>query len=368
MTKGQLADIFDEALAQVDDDARKEYSQNAPQLINFVDRAMETRTDIESLLGGQSFQLLRDNHVNHAKFMGSVLALKSGLSLVETIVWVYSAYPGRGVSLEYFPLALQAWREAVGLFLSPTASPSISKVYSGMIEYHPILVELARNREEGVYWDDKYDALIREYLDCLLEPNMKKSVDLASRHISGAHDVGEWWVNVVEPSMRKIGALWEEGRISVGQEHLATSITQRVMSVFYSKILDIPRPKGVVALAATPGELHEIGARMVADLLEIDGWDVHFTGANTPVESLITLLQTHKVRFLLLSTTLVSHLDQVIELIRLVRSANLDPTPKILVGGQAYAPDPGLWRTVYADAIAGTAQSAKTVLDDWAEN
>jgi methanogenic corrinoid protein MtbC1 len=38
----------------------------------------------------------------------------------------------------------------------------------------------------------------------------------------------------------------------------------------------------VVTLACVEGELHEVGARMASDFLEMAGFDVRFLGANVP--------------------------------------------------------------------------------------
>ncbi|HEY5309978.1 MAG TPA: cobalamin B12-binding domain-containing protein, partial [Casimicrobiaceae bacterium] len=35
------------------------------------------------------------------------------------------------------------------------------------------------------------------------------------------------------------------------------------------------------------GDLHELGARMVADFFEMEGWDSYYTGANTPTGGVV---------------------------------------------------------------------------------
>ncbi|NTW97692.1 MAG: cobalamin B12-binding domain-containing protein, partial [Oscillochloris sp.] len=124
---------------------------------------------------------------------------------------------------------------------------------------------------------------------------------------------------------------------------------------YYPQILDLPRQKGQVIVTASPGELHEIGARILADLLELSGWDTYYTGASTPATSIVELLVQTQARFLCISTTLLESLPAVTELIAQVRAANLSPAPKILVGGQAYLYAPGLWRQVGADWFADSA-------------
>lgn len=368
MNKSELSEIFRNALQEVTNEARLEFTDRIQELIQFVNTQIENRDDLNVLLGGRPIELLRQNHVNHAKFMSSIFALKSGAGFVETVTWVYRAYRGRGIPVDYFPIALEAWKQGVNIYLSPHNTNGITNIYSLMLKYHDDFYELSLKRLTDDQHDAQYETLTKEYLNFILEPNMKKALDMAFEHIKTVKDVQDWWMNIIEPAMREVGKLWEEGNISVGQEHLATSITQRVMSAFYYKILEAPRPKGSVILSATPGELHEIGARMVADLLEIDGWDVHYTGANTPAESVISLVHEYEPRFLLLSTTLISHLDKVIDLVKLVKGNGLKHPPKTIVGGLAYAADQDLWKVVNADAFAGSAQMAIYSLNELSQN
>src|SRR5690242_17155384 len=106
----------------------------------------------------------------------------------------------------------------------------------------------------------------RRYLDAILKPNSREALEFTRDIIKSPDDVSFCWQKVIMPAMHQVGDLWAEGKITVGQEHLATSITQRVMSAFYPMILDAPRTKGKIVFVSSPGELHDVGARMIADL------------------------------------------------------------------------------------------------------
>ena len=195
-------------------------------------------------------------------------------------------------------------------------------------------------------------AYTQEYLAALLKPDTQAAIRLTGVHVKTPAQIEVWWEQVIQPAMYAIGDLWALGKISVGQEHLATAITQRVISIYYPLILNLPRPKGPMVITASPGEFHEIGPRIVADIFEVHGWDVYYTGANTPATTIVELIQSIEARFLCISTTLGSSLPAVSALISQVRSANLPSQPKILVGGQAYNEAPDLWRQVGADHFA----------------
>jgi methanogenic corrinoid protein MtbC1 len=50
--------------------------------------------------------------------------------------------------------------------------------------------------------------------------------------------------------------------------------------------------KGKAVITAAPNEFYEIGAWMISDILEFDGWEVRYLGANTPVNDLANKWKT----------------------------------------------------------------------------
>ena len=365
MTPEGLARELDPVLKAVGPELGRQYLESAPGMVEEVNRVLEARPELPSLLGGNTLEMMRANHRHHAVYMGSVFELPSGLAFVRTVLWVYRTYLAHGFSPDYFPLELSAWRRAAERQLPPKATAPIVAVYRLMENSHRDFLELSRQPDPAQEVSGPAASLVKTYVESLLAPSVQRAVDLTASHLSDIQSLAYWWQEVITPAMHKVGRLWEEGSISVGQEHLATSITQRVVSIFYPMILKLPRDKGVVVFSVTPGELHELGPRLAADLLEVNGWDVHFTGADTPARGLISLLRDQGARFLCLSTTVPLHLGEVKSLVAQVRQAGLDPLPKILVGGQAYSFDPLLAQDVGADAHASTPQEALGLLAAW---
>jgi methanogenic corrinoid protein MtbC1 len=65
------------------------------------------------------------------------------------------------------------------------------------------------------------------------------------------------------------------------------------------------RPNGMSVLCACPGEeLHDIGLRALAYSLETEGWKVHYIGANTPLESIASLVEAGQPELVCLSVTM----------------------------------------------------------------
>jgi methanogenic corrinoid protein MtbC1 len=104
---------------------------------------------------------------------------------------------------------------------------------------------------------------------------------------------------IVAPILEEIGKGWEEGRLSVAQEHLATeTIRSRLVTLLADARGAV---RGVAVLACPAGERHDMGLLMLAVLLRGDGWQVAYLGADTPVADAFGLAEQLDARVVALS-------------------------------------------------------------------
>jgi MerR family transcriptional regulator, light-induced transcriptional regulator len=100
---------------------------------------------------------------------------------------------------------------------------------------------------------------------------------------------------VIRPALQLVGDLWADGHISVAQEHLATSITMRVLVLTREAFrLARQRTSQRVLLAGAQGEQHVVGLEMAASLLGHAGYDVRHFGADLPVTEIRNAVEMHK--------------------------------------------------------------------------
>lgn len=197
------------------------------------------------------------------------------------------------------------------------------------------------------------------YLDLLLKGNRYKALELILVEVRNGMTIKDIYIQVFQPVLHEIGRLWQINRITVAQEHFCTAATQMVMSQLYPLLFTGERKSKKMAAACVPGELHEMGARMVTDFFEMQGWDTYYLGANMPVEGLVRFIGEIKPRVLAVSATMTFHISSAEEMIRSVRLAPLTPPDlKILVGGYPFKVARGLWKQVGADGFAGSAPDA----------
>ncbi len=171
------------------------------------------------------------------------------------------------------------------------------------------------------------------------------------------------YLEVFQPSLREIGLLWQDNKISVAEEHLATAVTQIAMARLYDGFCGTAVPNGRTLLAACAAtERHEVGLRMVCDLLELEGWDARYLGAAVPEDALVGMVLSRQPDAIALSASISPHLPQLRAMIRAVRAACGERAPFIIVGGRPFLEDEALAERVGADAMARDASEAARCL------
>jgi len=203
---------------------------------------------------------------------------------------------------------------------------------------------------------------LEEYLDHLLAGDDEACLAEARGRAVDLDGLHRLYVDVIQPSQYRVGELWEDGKISVATEHLATATNSYVASMSYAPLARTTTGGPRALIACTPEEMHELGPRMLADLLECDGWDVDFYGTSMPVRDLIGAIRERKPLFVGLSAALVLHLGSVKRTITDMSEALGAEKPPVVVGGNAFHGEGELWRQVGADLYAADASAAVDLL------
>lgn len=337
--------------------AVRAYREASPLLVAAVDEALRSHPRLEALLGTLPFSMLEDNHRNHVAFLGDVLDLGAWTLLERVLPWVYRAYHRHGLSTDYFPIALKAWRAAIEANLDGTHADEILPVYRWMEERHAQTAAEATGPGGSPDGEREGSERVGELVELLLDGRLAESIRLAEAEVERPEQLAAFYLDVLAPAMREVGRRWELGTCSVADEHAASSVAARIMAALFPRTLSPAKRRGRAVVTACRNEHHQLGAWMVSDALAVDGWDVTFLGANTPEEDLLLLLASKPAELLLLSVTMPFNLCICRDAIARVR-AELDAPPKILVGGQAMLIDPKIWLTLGADGMAADLDGA----------
>ncbi len=354
------------ALSAVPPATAEAYHAAGPRLIAAVDRSLETRGDRARLIGDNALGTAFDNHANHWRFMSNVFRLNSIELLAKVLPWVYSAYTARGFSLDYFLFVVDTYREAVINELGEDLAAPIAAVYARVREQHELIAALADAEPGAVPMEATWLGRMMDFCEVLLAGDVRRALALTEEWVREQKDVSDFFQLVVTGAMIEIGHRWERGQISVAEEHLASSLVNRVMASLYPKVVQTAPWRGRAVVTCVVNEYHELGSRMFADLLELDGWDVRYLGTNTPVADLVALVEAHPVRVLALSVAMPFNLTEAATAIKELRRLGA-AAPKILLGGRALSLAPNLWQEIGGDAYCPTAECGVERARSWSK-
>lgn len=200
------------------------------------------------------------------------------------------------------------------------------------------------------------------YLRSVLRGDRRLALAVVDAALAGGLSIDAIQEDIVRPAQRRIGELWELKEISVAEEHMATAITRQALAHLYEGVIPTLLKDERVMVACVEGEMHDVPARMVADVLELTGYDVRYLGANVPAQSLPSMLGQFRPDVLALSVTVEPNLRNLVTTIR--HALARLPSLLVAVGGRAVNVDGRLPRVPGAEIFgARDARALVNLLD-----
>ena len=138
---------------------------------------------------------------------------------------------------------------------------------------------------------------------------------------------------VVAPALIRLGDGWVEGSVSVAQEHMATAVFRRILGWLF-RVYEVSGTAPRLVVATPPGQVHELGALMVAASAAAEGWGVTYLGPDLPVADLLSAVDQTGARAVALSAVYVPEGVDLLATLTGIR-AGLPEQVQLLVGGAA---------------------------------
>jgi excisionase family DNA binding protein len=169
--------------------------------------------------------------------------------------------------------------------------------------------------------------------------------------LASGMDVTGVYLDLLVPALRRVGAAWAEGTISIAGEHRASAVAQRIIGRLGPQFARRGRKRGTVVTGGPAGEQHGLPGAIISDLLRGRGFEVIDLGANTPADSFAeTAQQADRLVAVVIGVTAPGLDDSVRSAVAALAGAGL--TAPVLVGGSAIT-GPGHARELGADAWTG---------------
>ena len=107
---------------------------------------------------------------------------------------------------------------------------------------------------------------------------------------------------IVTPTLVEVGERWHRGEATVVQEHFATAILRRRLSVMFHAY-DQPAAGPLAITGSAPTEWHDVGILLVSLALRRSGWRVIYLGENVPADQLLQEIRRLRPDLVCLSAT-----------------------------------------------------------------
>jgi methanogenic corrinoid protein MtbC1 len=282
----------------------------------------------------------------HVQFLTAAIERDSRPAFRDYVQWVTRVLGARHIDAVFLWENLDQVQQAAARHL-PEAD---GQLLAGFIEF-------AKHPDPGgppATTDGPLALTRRLFVQTILTGDRKAALTIAREALRDGARIQDLYADVFQDALYEVGRLWERNAITVGQEHMATAVTQYVMAHVFGTVESATERRGVALMTGVPGELHHVGALMVSDMLEAHGWQVQFLGSNLPITSILRAHADAKPQLLGISVTMLFNRHHATHLIAEARRA--DPQVRVVVGGAAFRHD--AWRDTGADDYAADVRSA----------
>jgi methanogenic corrinoid protein MtbC1 len=309
----------------------------------------------ELQFGARGKDFCRQDLQFHQDYLRACLEMLYLEPFAEYARWLSSVLQGKGISAvhlqESFDLLCTGWATRL-------ASEDASSVQ--MVLQHGIEALASTSPYRPAFFKhlNPPSASDLGFTDALLAGDRSSARTHLFNDLAAGAPLVDVSVGLIQPAMYEIGQRWQESRVSIAQEHLATAISQSLLAQAYATI-EPAEPNGrKVLFACVEGNHHVLGLRMLSDNFELRGWNVQFLGADCPTRALVQQVDLFTPELLCLSVSLTQQIPIARRAIQHLRGEFKGQRPTIMLGGLALNQIDDLWRGIGADLWSADARNA----------
>lgn len=173
-----------------------------------------------------------------------------------------------------------------------------------------------------------------QYFKALLQGDSRQCKSIAQSLLDEGLGMLDLYEHLFRRTLYETGELWAKNLISVADEHIVTAITESLLSQLHTPGAGSEKESKRVLISCVTSDLHQIGAKMVSNLFELQGWESYYLGANMPITDLLDVIDRIQPSIICLSLALVEHLKTLEVTIREIQLRH--PQTPIVLGGRAF--------------------------------
>ena len=204
----------------------------------------------------------------------------------------------------------------------------------------------------------------RELARIAVAGDAKAVIDQINKLVLGGEQLETVLTNVMAGAARRMGRQWESDELDFVQVTIGVSNLQQA---FRNLLIEHPTAfangssTGHSALFISAAEeQHTFGILILEETFRCRGWNVR-SSIEFDFTQLVEVATHEPIDLVGFSLSCESRLDQLADQMNTLRSASLSPDLVIIVGGNVFLDNPGLWKRIGADGSAPDAIEALLV-------
>jgi len=199
---------------------------------------------------------------------------------------------------------------------------------------------------------NRRNALLERFFTCLVSgdrPGARAVMDEVFDADCPAEKVAS---NLIWPTLHNLQTMRRNDQVTALAYNYATRLLRGITDQLQMR-LETKESRGVKCLVVCGAEeSEELAGQLTADLLEADGYDVHFTGGGIANDEIVEQLGTLKADKLVVFGAIPATVPQTRVLIDRLHDIGVCPDIQIIVGGGVFSRADGLAEEIGADLWA----------------
>jgi len=173
-------------------------------------------------------------------------------------------------------------------------------------------------------WDDRF-------FGRLLAADEAGAWGVVEAALASGMSVGDAYLQLLIPALRRVGDEWIAGEIDVATEHAASRVASRIIGRLGPRLARRGLRRGTVVLGSTATELHSLPLAIVTDLFRAANFEAVDLGVFLPPEAFAdVVVKTDGVVAIGISVTTPDQDEQVAQTLAALRTVTTSP---IILGG-----------------------------------
>jgi len=206
--------------------------------------------------------------------------------------------------------------------------------------------------------------LFKQYLEHLFAGKRCEARELLFAAQDRGNTAAKLLKGIIWPAMEQVDKLYRADQIPRILEHMATRINRMLADQLHAFIARKPKSGKRMVVSCGHGESQELGAQIIADLFEGEGWTVWFLGSGVPNDEILQFIGKVQPDILCIYGTQAAGIPSTRRLIELIRDVGVCEEMQILAAGGVFNRAEGLADEIKADLYAGNCREALRVVAD----